>query len=57
MKTGGGLFYPTRSYKALTPVGSIGDPSLATTETGEQGYDVIVNWLVGIIKRDFFDEE
>jgi creatinine amidohydrolase len=56
MKTGGGLFYPTRSYKALTPVGSIGDPSLATEETGEKGYDVIVNWLVGIIKRDFFDD-
>lgn len=55
MKTGGGLFYPTRSYKALTPVGSIGNPSLATEETGEQGYSVIVNWLVGIIKRDFFD--
>ncbi|MCG8350637.1 MAG: creatininase family protein [Chloroflexales bacterium] len=56
MKTGGGLFYPTRSYKALTPVGSIGDPALATEETGEQGYDVIVNWLVRIIKRDFFDQ-
>lgn len=56
MKTGGGVFYPTRSYKALTPVGSIGDPSLATEETGEKGYDVIVTWLVDIVKRDFFDE-
>lgn len=55
MKTGGGLFYPTRSYKDLTPVGSIGDPSLATEETGERGYDVIVQWLATIIKRDFFD--
>jgi creatinine amidohydrolase len=56
MKTGGGLFYPTRSYKALTPVGSIGNPALATDETGEKGYDAIVNWLCAIIKRDFFDE-
>lgn len=52
MKTGGGLFYPTRSYRALTPVGSIGDPSLATEETGERGYAVIVQWLAGIIQRD-----
>ncbi|MCU0495531.1 MAG: creatininase family protein [Chloroflexaceae bacterium] len=56
MKTGGGIFYPTRSYKALTPVGSIGNPALATEETGEKGYAVIVDWLVSIIKRDFFDE-
>jgi creatinine amidohydrolase len=56
MKTGGGVFYPTRSYAALTPVGSIGDPSLATRETGEKGYDAIVSWLAMIIKRDFFDE-
>lgn len=55
MKTGGGLFYPTRSYKALTPVGSIGDPTLATDETGNAGYDVIVQWLAMVIKRDFFD--
>ncbi len=54
MKTGGGLFYPTRSYKALTPVGSIGDPSLATAETGERGYAVIIDWLAAIIARDFF---
>jgi creatinine amidohydrolase len=57
MKTGGGLFYPTRSYKALTPVGSIGDPSLATEETGEKGYAAIVDWLVRIIRRDFFAHE
>lgn len=56
MKTGGGIFYPTRSYKALTPVGSIGNPALATEETGEKGYAAIVDWLVSIIKRDFFDQ-
>lgn len=56
MKTGGGLFYPTRSYKALTPAGSIGNPVLAAADTGEKGYAVIVEWLVAMIKRDFFDE-
>jgi creatinine amidohydrolase len=56
MKTGGGLFYPTRSYKDLTPVGSIGNPALATEETGEKGYAAIVDWLTMVIKRDFFDE-
>ena len=54
MKTGGGVFYPTRSYKALTPVGSIGNPALATEETGEKGYAAIVDWLTMIIARDFF---
>ncbi len=54
MKTGGGLFYPTRSYKALTPVGSIGDPTLATPEVGEAGYEVIVDWICRILARDFF---
>lgn len=57
MKTGGGLFYPTRDYKALTPVGSIGDPSLATEEVGEQGYAVIVDWIVRTVARDFFGRE
>jgi creatinine amidohydrolase len=57
MKTGGGLFYPTRSYAALTPVGSIGNPALATAETGEKGYDAIVQWLAMVIRRDFFGRE
>jgi creatinine amidohydrolase len=54
MKAGGGLFYPTRSYKDLTPVGSIGDPTLATVEVGERGYDAIVDWIARIVARDFF---
>ena len=56
MKTGGGIYYGVRSYKALTPYGSIGDPGLAKAETGEKGYDAIVDWLSMVIKRDFFDE-
>lgn len=56
MKTGGGIYYGVRSYRALTPYGSIGDPGLAKPETGEKGYDVITEWLSAVIKRDFFDE-
>lgn len=56
MKTGGGIYYGVRSYKALTPYGHIGDPAMATPETGDKGYDAIVDWLSMVIKRDFFDE-
>lgn len=56
IKTGGAVFYATRSYKDLTPVGSIGTPSLATKEKGEKGYEIIVRWLADIIERDFFVE-
>ena len=61
VKVEGGLISGTttdgvRSYKALTPYGHIGDPTLAAEETGNKGYDVIVEWLSMVIKRDFFDE-
>ena len=56
MKTGGGIYYGVRSYKALTPYGSIGDPKLAKPETGDKGYAAIVEWLSQVIRRDFFDE-
>lgn len=56
MKTGGGIYYGVRSYKDLTPHGHIGDPSLAKPETGDKGYEAIVDWLSMVIKRDFFDE-
>jgi creatinine amidohydrolase len=56
IKTGGGVFYATRSYKAHTPYGHIGDPSLAKVETGERGYAVIVDWITLVIKRDYFGQ-
>jgi creatinine amidohydrolase len=56
MKTGGGIYYGIRSFRDLTPFGQIGDPTLARVETGEKGYEVIVEWLTSVIKRDFFDE-
>jgi creatinine amidohydrolase len=55
VKTGGPIYYGTRSYKEHTPYGHIGDPGLATKETGEKGYDAIVAWLTTVIERDFFE--
>jgi creatinine amidohydrolase len=55
IKTGGGIFYATRSYKDHTPYGHIGDPTLATTHTGERGYEVIVDWISTVVRRDYFE--
>ena len=57
IKTGGGIFYATRRYKAHTPYGHIGDPALATRETGDKGYAVIAAWLAGVIARDYFGRD
>ena len=57
IKTGGGIFYATRRYKDHTPFGHIGDPALATIETGDKGYDVIAEWLARVIARDYFDRD
>lgn len=55
IKTGGAIYYGTRSYREHTPYGHIGDPGLARPETGEKGYDVITSWLADVIRRDFFE--
>ena len=57
IKTGGGIFYATRRYKDHTPYGHIGDPALATAETGDKGYEVIAEWLARVIARDYFDRD
>jgi creatinine amidohydrolase len=49
----GGFFKPKRTMKATTQYGSVGDPKLATAETGDKIYDVIVRWLADNIKREF----
>ncbi len=54
IKTGGGIFYATRSYKAHTPYGHIGDPALAKEDTGNRGYEVIAEWIARVIARDYF---
>ena len=57
VKTGGGIFYATRSYKAHTPYGHIGDPALATVSAGERGYDVIAEWISRVVARDYFGKD
>jgi creatinine amidohydrolase len=57
IKTGGGIFYATRSYHAHTPYGHLGDPTLATVETGNRGYDVIARWIALVVARDFFGQD
>ncbi len=53
IKTGGAIFYSTRQY----PNYYIGTPQLATVETGEKGYAVIVEWVSSVIRRDFFADQ
>jgi creatinine amidohydrolase len=48
---GGGIFQATRDWKEVTPYGSVGNPTLATPETGEKAYDVIVDWITAAIKQ------
>lgn len=48
---GGGILNACRSWREVTPVGSVGEPALATAETGQQAYDVIVDWIIAAMKR------
>lgn len=48
-----GFYKPRRSMKAVTPYGSVGDPTRATAEKGDKIYDVIARWLADNIKREF----
>jgi len=57
VKTGGGIFYATRSYRDHTPWGHIGDPALAQESVGERGYEVIAEWISRVVARDFFDQQ
>ncbi len=50
---GGGLFKGTRSWKDATPIGSVGNPTLAKVETGEKYWDLICTWMADAIQREF----
>lgn len=39
--------------KEITPIGHMGNPLLATKETGEKLYEIIVEWLCSVIKTEF----
>ena len=53
---GGGIYEATRSMKASPPVGSIGDPKLATVETGEKLYELVVDWVAKAVKQEFISK-
>lgn len=48
-----GVYKTMHSMKDVTPFGSMGDPTLATAETGEKIYDAVVRWLADAIKKEF----
>jgi creatinine amidohydrolase len=50
---GGAILDLPHDMKELTPVGSMGDPTVATAETGEKLYNFVVEWTCQIIKRHF----
>jgi creatinine amidohydrolase len=50
---GGGVLDLPHGMKEVTPIGCMGDPTVATAETGEKCYDFIVNWTCQVIKRHF----
>jgi creatinine amidohydrolase len=49
---GGGVFVPDRSMKDITPIGSIGDPKLASAEYGEEMFRRGVDWMCEQIKSE-----
>jgi creatinine amidohydrolase len=50
---GGGIFEPSLGMKKESPVGFFGDPTVATAETGEKYYAVIVDFSCQVIKKHF----
>jgi creatinine amidohydrolase len=53
---GGGMSVPVRDWKAVTPYGSVGNPKLATPETGERLYDLEAEWYAAAIRRTLCEE-
>ena len=49
---GGGLERPTAHFKQVTPTATIGDPHLATKETGDKLYKIICDWICSIMEQD-----
>jgi creatinine amidohydrolase len=50
---GGQIFIPTRSMRDVSPIGCVGEPSLAKAETGEKAWEGICSWLAEVIRREF----
>lgn len=52
---GGGVGGPFKNFRETTPSGHVGDPSLASVETGNALYGAICDWMNRVIKRDLVD--
>jgi creatinine amidohydrolase len=52
---GGAAYEPPHDFRADAPPGSIGNPALATRDTGEKGWALITEWSCEVIKRHFVD--
>jgi len=50
---GGGVLNPTRGMKALTPFGSVGNPTLARAELGEKLLDIMSNYIAEVVQKEF----
>jgi creatinine amidohydrolase len=50
---GGGIFKPSKSWRDVTPVGNVGNPKIATAETGEKMWDLITTWMADAIAVGF----
>lgn len=48
-----GVYKTMHDMKQVSPPGSMGNPSLATAETGEIIYDKVVRWMADAIKQEF----
>lgn len=53
---GGGLYEAQGDWKQVTPYGSVGNPSLATAETGEKIYNAITDWVAAAIKHTLLED-
>lgn len=50
---GGAAYEPPQDFRAEAPPGSIGNPALASRDTGEKGWALITEWASEVIKRHF----
>ena len=50
---GGALFAPPADFGEVSPAGFVGRADLATAEKGEREFELAVDWICRVIRRDF----
>ena len=53
---GGSIFTPPADFAQISPVGFVGRADLATTEKGEREFELAVDWIYRVIRRDFLKD-